>query len=311
MNKVNSWSTYWNSTQALGTYGENVGKLGLPLELENFWLNQFNHLSKNKISVLDVGTGNGVIPLIALSSNNSNYFDICAVDFAKISPLTQITDRQRKNKLSKVSFYPETSVEDLPFSANNFDLITSNFAIEYADLSKALAEVYRVLNEKGKFVAVLHSNRGTTYKYSSEGVELFDRIFAGLGIENRLEKLILNKDNNRDVESKQLFNEILTLKNLKTTSEYQEWFVFYSKPIGQICLALNRPDFSLDVINSLLKNFVSTAKLTVDRLKQQLAASETENKITKLVQAINFRKIEVKPFSVRGSEEAILLQCEK
>jgi SAM-dependent methyltransferase len=50
-----------------------------------------------------------------------------------------------------------SAAEELPFPNSSFDRVISNVALPYMDISKALAESYRVLIPGGTLVASLHS----------------------------------------------------------------------------------------------------------------------------------------------------------
>ena len=56
-----------------------------------------------------------------------------------------------------IRFMGEVSAEQLPFAQDSFNLVISNFAIEYASFDMALSEAARVLAPGGSLILVLHS----------------------------------------------------------------------------------------------------------------------------------------------------------
>jgi len=56
-----------------------------------------------------------------------------------------------------IRFMGKVAAEKLPFAQDSFDLVVSNFAMEYAPFDMALSEAARVLAPGGSLILVLHS----------------------------------------------------------------------------------------------------------------------------------------------------------
>lgn len=125
-------------------------------EISRFWNRQFDALSDGD-TVVDIGTGNGAIPLLALSSARARgiRLDIHGVDLADIDPPLDVPgDPQR---YSGIRFHPRTSMTALPFAGGTVSLLCSQFAFEYAPRAEAAAEVLRVIGQRGRAAMIVHS----------------------------------------------------------------------------------------------------------------------------------------------------------
>jgi SAM-dependent methyltransferase len=124
-------------------------------ELRNAWVEFFSRLPSGA-RILDIGTGNGAIPLIALdcASAAGNRFEIDATDLARIDPVRDVKDGARR--FAGIRFHPQVATEELPFEASRFDAISGQYALEYANVELALSEINRVLAGGGSAQFILH-----------------------------------------------------------------------------------------------------------------------------------------------------------
>lgn len=124
-------------------------------------LNQVNFNSP----VLDIGCGDGLVAKVLLN-NRGGKFDY-GID---------VSDRE-VNKAKKLHIYRRVtvaSVYNLPFKEGSFKTIFSNSVIEHIpDLNKALDEMNRVLEAKGRLVITVPSPYLTDYLM---GVDLSNKI---------------------------------------------------------------------------------------------------------------------------------------
>lgn len=153
-----AWDRYWAygnlhsfSQVAAGNYDGVVG---------TFW-RDFFHARADGDRILDIATGNGAIPLLAreVAAADGRHFDIVATDLAAIDPATQVADPAWRAELAAVRFCPRTPAEALPFDAETFDCVSSQFGLEYSDLARSLPEIGRVLRPGGAVGLVMHHAR--------------------------------------------------------------------------------------------------------------------------------------------------------
>lgn len=148
------WSRYWGSgvlhSCACAFRGNYEGATA------HFWRELFGGLHEGAL-VVDIGTGNGAIPLLASAAANERgiRFDIHGVDLAAIDPpATAPADPLR---YAGIRFHPRTSMTTLPWADGEVDCLTGQYALEYAPREAATAESARVLGPDGRAAFVIHS----------------------------------------------------------------------------------------------------------------------------------------------------------
>lgn len=130
---------------------------GYDLDVRQAWVEFFATLP-NQASILDVGTGNGVVAQIAAETAaiSGRVWDVHATDLADIDPLRYVTDGAKR--LAGITFYPRVATEQLPFPEHRFDAVSGHYALEYTDTSRALAEIHRVLKPGAEAQFIIHSD---------------------------------------------------------------------------------------------------------------------------------------------------------
>lgn len=125
-------------------------------EILDFWRRQFMRLADGE-TMVDVGTGNGAIPLLALSSARARgiRLDIHGVDLADIDPPGNVPGGPQR--YDGIRFHPNTSMTSLPFADGEVALLCSQFAFEYAPREQAASEVLRVIGQRGRAALIVHS----------------------------------------------------------------------------------------------------------------------------------------------------------
>lgn len=118
-----------------------------------FWRSQFDRLADGA-RVLDVGTGNGAVALLACEAARARgvAFEVHAADAAEIDPPSAAG-----RDYAGIRFHPRTPTEALPFEAGSIDLVTAQFAFEYAPQAAALAELLRVTGPRGHVAMIVHA----------------------------------------------------------------------------------------------------------------------------------------------------------
>ena len=129
-------------------------------EVADFWQVQFQQLPQ-PAEILDVCTGNGAVALLAarwLIDQGRGDCAITAVDAARIDPA--IIARHWPGQgpaLARIRFVPETPLETLVLPNNHFDLIASQYGLEYCDLARAVPRLAALLKPGGRLAMLAHA----------------------------------------------------------------------------------------------------------------------------------------------------------
>jgi ubiquinone/menaquinone biosynthesis C-methylase UbiE len=151
------WSDYWSSG-ALTSLPQDF-RSNYDGEVAEFWRARFAEHG-GSARVLDVCTGNGPIAILAAAYARDHGLDwrVEAVDAAH--PDVEIIAEHHgvdTDLIERIRFQGGTPIESLPYESKSFDLITSQYGLEYADLDQAAAELARVLSPGGILAFVHHA----------------------------------------------------------------------------------------------------------------------------------------------------------
>jgi ubiquinone/menaquinone biosynthesis C-methylase UbiE len=129
--------------------------LNYTLELHDVWTEFFGALA-DAARLLDIGTGNGAISLIARQTAESlgRTYEIHGADLAQINPSRDVADGARL--FAGITFHPGVAAEKLPFEAESFSAVSGQYALEYTDARQSLAQVLRVLKPGAAAQFILH-----------------------------------------------------------------------------------------------------------------------------------------------------------
>ena len=168
-----AWSDYWAQGvvhSCVGTYGDNYGGA-----LGDFWMKTFSGLPGGA-RVLDIATGNGALPRLLLSHAKHCDVQCDAIDLAAIQPnwFKQLAalDSQR------LRFYGGVDAAHLPFANGSFDLVVSQYGIEYSNLEKSIPEVCRVTCASGRIAFIAHHGNGRPVRLAQTEQTYLDWLLA-------------------------------------------------------------------------------------------------------------------------------------
>lgn len=143
-----AWTAYWASGVLHSCAGSYLGNYSGPIGA--FWRQCFSRL-KPDARVLDLASGNGALPLMLWQYVDGRCaFRIDAIDMASIAPAWYVPE-----KYPEITLHSGIRMESLPFKSG-FDLIISQYGLEYADWPMVLNEVLRVRREGGELAFVMH-----------------------------------------------------------------------------------------------------------------------------------------------------------
>ena len=142
-----AWSSYW----AAGGLHSCIGRLvdDPAGAINRFWRDCFAGLREGD-RVLDLATGNGALPKL-LKDTVRCRVRVDAVDLADVAPGWRAADAD-----DGITFHSGVRMESLPFGDASFDLVASQFGLEYANWPEALDEAVRVCGAGGRLAFVMH-----------------------------------------------------------------------------------------------------------------------------------------------------------
>lgn len=159
------WSRYWasGSPHSCGTSYDSIygGSIGA------FWRDAFALLVAGE-RVLDIATGNAALPRLLVASRPGLAVECDAVDLAQVAPgwIDELDPAQRE----RLRIHSGFSAESMPFADGAFDLVVSQYGIEYADFPRAIGELLRVLSPRGRVRILAHHAQSRTVMLASDEI---------------------------------------------------------------------------------------------------------------------------------------------
>lgn len=153
--KIYIWDTYWDSN-LVHCFGVNV-QAPVTAALDMSWAMTVRGLPPGAV-VLDLACGNGAAALAMARTGQT--LAITGIDEAAIAPAANVPEHA--DLLAAMTFRPRTAMEALPFPDASFDLVASQFGVEFAvSPQAALAEAMRDLKPGGRLavLALPHASR--------------------------------------------------------------------------------------------------------------------------------------------------------
>ena len=146
-----AWDQYWRDGRLASCGGE--GGATYQAVIAEGWRRFFGTVS-DAARILDVCSGNGAVARLAaeVASTRNIRVNIDAVDAAHLHPAGASPGSDM------IHYSPRTPAEHLPFPDASFDVIVGQYAIEYTDLERTLAELHRVSRQSAKLRFVTHAS---------------------------------------------------------------------------------------------------------------------------------------------------------
>lgn len=161
------WDKFWRESSADASF---VGANGTHPLLVRHWKEFFS--SHQKLSAdskcIDLASGTGIVVQSAQESPDHTMPLYCGLDLS-LSAINQL-----------VTHHPGTAgvvanAASAPFDCRSFDLVTSQFGVEYAGIA-GIREAARLVAAGGDLVLVLHSKPGVVHTECSSSVEVIDKL---------------------------------------------------------------------------------------------------------------------------------------
>lgn len=180
------WRDYWKSDRPASCVS---GNQATAKDIEAHWLGMFAALPEGS-RVLDIATGNGILLAYAAAAagEGGKTLELTGVDLAEIEPQKFLSETPAG--FENVRFIGATAAEDLPFGEGEFDVVVSQYGLEYARLEQALAEVGRVLVPGGKLVWLAHCEDSEVVRQNRDQGDQVEYLLAPRGPIDAMEKFV-------------------------------------------------------------------------------------------------------------------------
>ncbi len=167
-NHSSSWDTYWQGSA--GATALTAGGANHPAIL-GFWDAFFGELKQHieTPKILDIASGNGAVLERALTT----YANQAALTSVDISPAAIASINTR---------FPEVigivaDAAKIPLEDASFDIVTSQFGLEYAG-KDAIYEAARLVTNGGQLALLLHTDKGSIHEECRQSLDAIERVQA-------------------------------------------------------------------------------------------------------------------------------------
>lgn len=183
-------------------------------EVRLAWVDFFSILPSDS-RILDVATGNGVIPLIARAVSAERGFDweIHASDLALINPPRDVVDGAKR--FEGIQFHPGVNTEKLPFADADFDAVSGHYALEYANTAQSLAEIYRVLKPGGDAQFIIHNASSALVRGAQWSLQETDIVLQQTKIYRTLRQLVSIETGSAEMTDRLSKKLVAAIRHLK------------------------------------------------------------------------------------------------
>ncbi|TVS14078.1 MAG: class I SAM-dependent methyltransferase [Wenzhouxiangella sp.] len=151
------WSTYW--ARGVLTSLPDDFRANYDGEIARFWHALFADLP-DPAEVLDACTGNGALALLAASfaRDHDRAFRITAVDAARIQPRRAAAEHAGlESLLERIRFVDRTPLERFDSEPARFDLVASQYGLEYCDPAVVGPRLAAMLKPGGRLAMLCHA----------------------------------------------------------------------------------------------------------------------------------------------------------
>lgn len=188
-----AWDQYWHDGRLASCGGE--GGTNYQPAIAEGWRGFFGTISDGA-HILDICTGNGAVARLAAEVARARGVNVAieAVDAATINPTALGPG------VDMIRFSSRTPAENLPFPDTAFDVIVGQYAIEYTDVERTLAELKRVSRQTADIRFVTHAAGSVVVQEAKRQLDDAERLTA-TGIFEAAEALVRASGNSPSAAS--------------------------------------------------------------------------------------------------------------
>jgi ubiquinone/menaquinone biosynthesis C-methylase UbiE len=198
------WRDYWKADRPASCMPQNERTAQ---EIAATWQQWFAECAGGS-RILDIATGNGIVLNHAAAAGRQLHraFALTGVDLADIDPQRYLTSLE--DDMRAATFIGAVAAERLPFETRSFDVVVSQYGLEYADLEQALAEVARVLAPGGMLHWLAHSESSEVVQQNREQALEVEYLLAARGPVYYMNTFVARQRRRKDMQySMEMLNE--------------------------------------------------------------------------------------------------------
>lgn len=277
------WETYWQGRRDNAT-GALTG-IEHDQELARFWAGRLEPLPRS-LALLDLACGAGTV------LKQASALGFTTLTGADVSGSALETLRQTMPEIATCL----ASVADLPFEDAQFDLVTSQFGLEYAGAEPACQEAARLLRPGGQLIAVIHMHAGAIHAEVSQRAAFCQAVQASGFIEEttRLFRAVYSGDMQA------------TQAAMKAVAGPRDRLIRLKQP-GHATLAdhllegaarlwQRRAHYALEDVTGWLESMQAELKAFESRMVSMMQASQTEQQMSALAALLSQAGLEAVQF---------------
>jgi len=162
-----SWDAYWQGIADARAFSS--GGANHPANV-SFW-NEFFRFARDDLAVsslVDLASGTGAVVEIARDVFGGGAVEMTAID---ISAAAVASIRQRFPLVKSLVM----DLKSIDLADENFDLVTSQFGIEYAGM-QAVVDAARLVRENGWLAFLMHSTESSIYRQCADNLSAVERV---------------------------------------------------------------------------------------------------------------------------------------
>ncbi|MGY0216525.1 class I SAM-dependent methyltransferase [Endozoicomonadaceae bacterium StTr2] len=278
------WAEYWSQGH-LTTFGGPEFEDGYQGNIKSFWLQQLPGLDDGA-SIVDLGSGNGALPLLFAREleDGPRKISIVGIDNAAIAPSDEFKKYRKRDAQVKVRFKAETPMEDTRLKKNSTDLVVSHYGFEYGDPEKVVREIQRILKPAGKVAMIVH-HEGSYIVRKARGMLEQARLGEDERLVNRVKKWVRDFAAGKpgtvlDKQAAQLEASFQRLRN--QAEQFQDAHMLAILINGGMAIAM-KVQADADEARSMLKEWITEYNAYRLRMEDICAVAYTNKSVSALM----------------------------
>ena len=273
------------------------------LELHDVWTEFFGGLA-DAARVLDIGTGNGAIPLIARQTADSlgRTYEIHGADLAQINPSRDVRDGARL--FAGIIFHPGIAAEKLPFEAESFSAVSGQYALEYTDTRQSLAQVRRVLKADAAAQFVMHHADSRIVENARASLRHADTVLMDTKVYRKLRRFLDAEQRSRDAARGAWDDLAAALSTLRSSSRADADRLVIDVTLDAVPKLLDsRRNLSRAALDREIDSVENDLRNSVRRLRDLIGAAISDSAMaeyTQLAHSLGFVDVKYRPLYHAG-----------